>query len=207
MRNALLLVALFLGGITTQAIAQRHDGVVVKKGNKHRYYKSQSVRFVENGVLFTVYTDGTFSFTDQFYGKPYRKNRRVHKMNYYGKSRQHGKYRRGYRPIRVDTDPFGNIIGVNGICISYKRNGKVKQIGTVPIFHKRGYMVQVGGMTLQYDRFGNIRNRFGIINRHNDDFWHTNWYTYNDYGDDDWDDDWDDDDRHYGRRNKIRKTR
>lgn len=201
MRNALLLVALFLGGMTTQTIAQRHGNVHSKKGKKHRYYNSESVRFVENDVLFTVFTDGTFSFTDQFNGQPYRYNKRNHRTNYYGKKGRRG-HRRGYgnRPLRVKTDFYGNIIGVNGICISYKRNGKVKQIGSVPIYHQRGFMVQVGGMTIQYDRFGGIRNTFGHINRYNA-VWHDDWYVYNDYGND-WEND-DNNEQWFGRRNRI----
>ncbi|MEM7187536.1 MAG: hypothetical protein AAF466_12845, partial [Bacteroidota bacterium] len=181
MRNALLLVALFLGGMTTQTMAQRHGNVNKKPGKKHRYYNSQSVRFVENDVLFTVFTDGTFSFTDQFNGRPYRFQKRNHRSNYYGKNGRRG-HRRGYghRPLRVKTDRYGSIVSVNGICISYKRNGKVRQIGSVPIYHQRGLMVQVGGMTLQYNRFGEIRNTFGQINRFNNSFWHDDWYVYND---------------------------
>ncbi len=126
MRNALLLVALFLSGMTTQTIAQRHGNVTTKVGKKHRYYNSQSIRFVENDVLFTVFTDGTFSFTDQMVGRPYKYNKRNHNATYYGKkNRRVGIHRRGNRPMRVKTDFHGTIIGVNGICISYKRNGKV----------------------------------------------------------------------------------
>jgi hypothetical protein len=202
MRNAVLLVALFLGGMTTQMIAQKHGNVNSKVGKKHRYDNSQSVEFVENDVLFTVFTDGTFSFTDQIVGQPYRYNKRNHKKNYYGKkNRSAGIHRRGNRPIRVRTDHYGTIIGVNDVCISYKRNGKVKQIGSVPVYHQRGQLVQVGGMTLQYDRFGGIRNTFGIINRYNDDFWHNDWYSYNDYGNDR------NYDHNYGRRSSIQSRK
>jgi len=202
MRNALLLVALFLGGMTTQTIAQKHGNVNTKKGKKHRYYNSESVRFVENDVLFTVFTDGTFSFTDYSVGHPYRYNKRNHNTKYYGnKGRRGNGHRYGNRPIRVKKDRYGNIIGVNNVCISYKQNGKVKQIGSVPIYHQRGYMVKVGGMTIQYDRFGYIRNTFGTINRFNNGNWHDDWYVYNDYGND-----WENDDSNedwYGRRTRI----
>lgn len=206
MRNALLLVALFLGGMTTQTIAQKRGNVNTKLGKKHRYYNSQSIRFVENDVLFTVFTDGTFSFTDNIVGQPYRYDRHNYKTSYYGSKKRRGsKHRRGNRPIRVKTDHYGNIIGVNDVCISYKRNGKVKQIGSVPIYHQRGYMVQVGGMTLQYDRFGGIRNTIGIINRYNDDFWHNDWYSYNDYGND-YDNDYSNE-NWYGRRNRTKSRK
>jgi len=202
MKNAILLVALFLGGMTTQTMAQRHGNVTTKLGKKHRYYNSQSVRFVENDVLFTVFTDGTFSFTDQITGPPYRFDKRNTRTNYYGTNNRRVRiHRRGNQPIRVKTDRFGTIVGVNGIPIAYKRNGKVKQIGNVPIYHQRGQLVQVGNMTLQYDRFGGIRNTFGAINRYNNTVWHNDWYSYNDNGND-WEND-DSNEQWYGRRNRI----
>ncbi|GAB5399292.1 MAG: hypothetical protein Aureis2KO_08770 [Aureisphaera sp.] len=192
MKKALLLVALFLGGMTTQLTAQ-HQGshTTIKKGKKHRYHNSQSVSFVENGVLFTVYTDGTFDFEEAaICGTPYQYERRNRNVVYY----QNSNFRRGRRGynnnrLRVKTDIYGNIIGVNNIRIGYKRNGKVKQIGSVPIYHQRGFMVQVGGMSIEYNRFGKIRRTYGTINRQNRNVWHDDWYTYNDY-DDDWND-WD----------------
>ncbi|MDC8003946.1 hypothetical protein POV27_07770 [Aureisphaera galaxeae] len=212
MKKVLLLVALFLGGMTTQLTAQHHGNhgghTTIKKGKKHRYYNSQSVRFVEDGVLFTVYTDGTFDFEEAaICGTPYQYQRQRQRQNrnvvYHGNSNNR-RGRRGhinYNRLRVKTDLYGNIIAVNNICIGYKRNGKVKQIGSVPIYHQRGFMVQVGGMTIEYNRFGEIRRTYGTINRFNRNVWHDDWYTYNDY-DNDWDDDWNDwdDDVWEGRR-------
>ncbi len=209
MKKVLLLVALFLGGMTTQLTAQPHGGhTTTKKGKKHRYYNSQSVRFVEDGVLFTVYTDGTFEFEESpICGTPYNyRNRRNRNVAYYGNS-NHRRGRRGpiYDRLRVKTDYYGNIVAINNICIAYKRNGKVKQIGSVPIYHQRGFMVQVGGMTIEYNRFGKIRRTYGHINRGNRNVWHNDWYAYNDY-DNDWDDDWDDwdDEVWEGRRYKSK---
>ncbi|NND62997.1 MAG: hypothetical protein HKN48_07350 [Flavobacteriaceae bacterium] len=214
MRNVFLLVAVFLGGITTQTIAQKKEHKSFVNGKNHRYDNSQSIRFVEDGILFTVHTSGTFTFTN-LYQRPYVNGRRDHKVNYYGNyhKRRKGKRGHGYRPIRVKTDYFGNVIGVNQVCISYQRNGKVKQIGSVPLFYKRGLLRQIGGMSLQYNRFGEIRNTFGYINRLNRRVWHRDWYVYNDYDNDDWDDDdwdddiWDDDDDGYvweGRRDRSK---
>ncbi len=183
MRNSLLLVALFLGGMTTQTVtAQHQNDAVINKGNKHRYYNSQSIRFVENGVLFQVFTDGTFTFSEAYNGQPYIYGRTNHNVNYYNGNGRRGNNRRyGNRPLRVKRDRFGTIVGVNGICIGYKRNGKVNQIGSVPIYHQRGNLVQVGGMTIEYNRFGSIRKTYGHINRQNRKVWHDDWITYNNY--------------------------
>ncbi len=195
MRKVLLLVALFLGGMTTQLVAQQHGGhTKINKGKKHRYYNSQSVRFVENGVLFEVFTDGTFEFeAANCTTTPYRYGRRNRNV-VYNRNVNNRRGRRGgfyNQNLRIKTDHYGNVIGINNICIGYKRNGKVKQIGSIPIYHQRGFMVQVGGMTIEYNHFGNIRNTHGRINRHNRQVWHDDWYSYND-NDDDWNNDWDD---------------
>ncbi len=210
MRNVLLLVAVFLGGITTQAIAQKKEQRSFVNGNNHRYDNAQSIRFVEDGILFTVHTNGTFSFTN-LYGRPCRYGRRNHKVKYYGNNHNRTVRNRGWgnRPIHVKTDYFGNVIGVNQVCISYQRNGKVKQIGSVPLFYRRGLLRQIGGMSIQYNRLGEIRNTYGFINRLNRKLWHRDWYVYDtphNGVNDDWDDDWnnwDDDDDGYvweGRR-------
>nr|MBX2827576.1 hypothetical protein [Flavobacteriaceae bacterium] len=207
MKKVLLLVVLFLGGTTTQINAQHrgnHGGqTTIKKGKQHRYNNSQSVRFVENGVLFTVYTNGTFDFQEAaICGTPYRYQRRnvnvVYNNNVHPRRGRRG---HTYDRLRVKTDLYGNVIAVNNVCINYKRNGKVRQIGSVAIFHQRGLMRQVGGMSIEYNRFGNIRRTYGAIKGRNGNVWHDDWYTHNDY-DNDWDDDWDDwdDDVWEGRR-------
>lgn len=183
MKKAILLVALFLGGMSTQMMAQRQNDGSIRKGEKHRYHNLDAVQFAENGVLFTVFTDGTFDFKKDKYTSPYR-NGRNYKTNYYGNRTKRGRRGNGVNHrLNVKTDYHGNIVGINNICISYKRNGKVKQIGSVSIFHQRGQMVQVGGMSIEYNRFGDIRNTYGHINRNNRKVWHDDWITYNDRND------------------------
>lgn len=207
MRKVFILVVLFLGGITTQAVAQKKDHKNFNNGINHRYYNPESVRFVEDGILFTVYTDGTFNFTNQFNGSPYFNGRRNHQVANYGKRRGHLRKRGwGNRPLYVKNDYFGNVILVNNVRITYQRNGKVAQIGCVPIVHRRGLLRQVGGMTLEYNRFREIRNAYGFVNRYNQQFWHENWYVYNDHGNYHYrNDDWDDEDEVWeGRRDRSK---
>ena len=165
-------------------MAQHQKNGSINKGEKHRYNNSDAVRFAENGVLFTVFTDGTFDFKKDKFATPYRYGRN-YKTNYYGKRNKRGKRGHGVNyKLDVKTDYYGNIVGINNICISYKRNGKVRQIGSVDIFHQRGRMVQVGGMSIAYNRFGEIRDTHGYVNRYNRKVWHDDWITYNDRNND-----------------------
>lgn len=172
MKKVFLLVAIFLVGSATQTIAQNHQNVVTNSGNKHRYYNSQEIRFVEDGVLYTVSTRGELNFTFLQASNPYRVDRRNHNVIYYGNDFN---FRRNYR-ARVLKDRFGIIHRVGNTPIEYKRNGKVKRVGTIYFQYHRGLLVQVGNMQITYNRRGEIRDTQGYVNRLNRKLWHDDWY-------------------------------
>lgn len=202
MKKVFLLVAVFLIGSTTQTFSQHNQDVVVKPGKKHRYYNSQEIRFVENGVRYSVTTDGSFDYAplrrkdNQHYG------RRNHNVKHYPGTPGGVQYVYGspnYRP-RITTDRFGNIRSIGSTYITYKRNGKVKSIGDVKLQYYRGKLIQVGGMKLIYNRHGKIRDTFGSINHRNNIDWHDDWYYDDDaINNDDW--------RSDGKRKKNKKKR
>jgi len=206
MKKVTLLVVVFLVGMTAQAQKRYVDKNVYQNQGNHRYYNSQVIRFVENGVLYKVATNGTFDFT--ILNRPYTsrpRGRRNHEVNYNGTPGHI--YNGGRRSGFIKTDRFGNIHSIGRTQITYKRNGKVRSIGRVPLYYKRGRLVQIGNMQIVYNRFGKIRDTHGIINRLNRKVWHDDWYYLNDrnedwFDNDDWDDDWDDD---YFRGNRKRK--
>lgn len=177
MKKVFLLVAVFLVGITTQAFTTTQENVGTNPGKKHRYYNSQEIRFVENGVLYSVAINGTFNFKILKKGKH-------KKWRTYNNAHLNNKYRKGHRP-RVITDRRGNIVQIGRTQITYQRNGKVRTIGNVPLHYYRGRLMSVGNMDIVYNRFGKIRSTYGTINRFNDQDWHDDWYSYNDYDDDD----------------------
>ena len=191
MKKVLLLVVVFLIGSTTQSIAQNHQNVQVKPGKKHRYYNSQEIAFVENGVLYSVRTDGTFSFNRIHRPYSYKERRNNHNVIYYpgtpGNSNYYkGRRGRGYN-AKIKTNRYGQIIGIGRTCIFYKRNGKVKAIGSVPMQYFRGRLVSVGNLEIIYNRFGKIRSTTGHVNRNNRNNWHDDWYNeYNDDYEGDW---------------------
>lgn len=185
MKNVWILVAAFLVGSTTQSIAQnRHndDQMVLRNGN----HQKNEVRFVENGVLYEVATNGSFNFKtkrilpNNYYG------RRNHNVTYYPTSPGAVQYvgSREDTP-RVVTDRFGNIRSIGSTYITYKNNGKVKTIGDVKLQYYRGKLIQVGAMKLVYNRFGEIRDTFGTIDHSENQVWHDDWiYDYD--NDNDW---------------------
>ena len=168
MKNALLLVAVFLGGITTQLMGQ---DVVLTRNDHHdrldRYDRlsKRSVQFVEKGILYTLYTDGRFSFKQAYQYRP---------------RGGHGNRPNG-RDIRIKTNRRGEIVKINGTRIHYRRNGKVVQIGRIPIDYHRGRVLMVGGLSIEYNRRGLIRRTYGYVNRYHRPIWQDDWYTYVDH--------------------------
>lgn len=195
MKKSILLVALALMGMTTQTTLANHQDVSINPGNYDRYYNTQVIRFVENGVMYSVRTDGSFKFRVLRDPYQFRRGRSNHNVNYYPTAPGHNNYnRRGFRPF-IKTDRFGRIRSVGETLITYKRNGKVRSIGRVNLFYQRGRLVQIGNMQIIYNRRGKIRRVIGYVNRYNRKFWHGDWYRYNnDWEGDDYREDWDDDD-------------
>lgn len=180
MKKVFLLVAVFLVGITTQAETNtKAENVTFNPGSTYRYTNAQEITFVENGVLYAVTTDGAFSFqflhpsqnnyrrggTQQLYYNNNRRNRRIDRHN--------------DRRARVARDCYGNIIAIGQTQITYKRNGKVRNIGRVPLRYHRGLLISVGNMEITYNRRGLIRDTFGFINRQNRNQWQNDGYAFN----------------------------
>jgi hypothetical protein len=180
MKKVFLLVAVFLIGSTTQTFANIQKDVTINPGKKHRYDNSQEIRFVEDGVLYTVATDGSFDFEPFRKRKQIKRGRNNKQIAYQNANRRNVKYKRQFRP-RVTYDRFGRVRSVNQTFITYQRNGRVKTIGCVPMSYKRGRLMNIGNMQLVYNRFGDIRDTFGYVNAYNRKLWHNNWYVYNDH--------------------------
>ena len=226
MKKAILLVGLFLIGMSTQANVTTESRVNDPWGNYDRYLSTQSVTFYEDGVLYEVFLDGSFSYVlpnNAYYPRRTRvTNRRsrralpVHNTN----------GRRVHNP-RVHIDRFGVLHAIGITNILYKPNGLVKRIGSVRMLYRQGRLVSVGGMDVIYTRRGRVSHTIGHINGLNPIYGPcgivaSNYYGQRFYGidtrygpvnngrrsghrsrTDDWDDDdWDDDDYTRGRRSR-----
>jgi hypothetical protein len=171
MKKAILFAAVFLVGITAQTFAQRNQQQITIPGKAYRYHNSQYINFVEDGVLYFVSSDGSFDFQFVQRVTPRKKGRRNYHNFYNGRGRSNA----------IKYDRFGNIRRIGKTNITYKRNGKVKTIGIVPLYYERGRLIQAGNMQITYNRFGNIRDTYGFVNRDNKNSWHDDWYVNNEY--------------------------
>ncbi|MFP2994702.1 hypothetical protein ABN763_02280 [Spongiivirga sp. MCCC 1A20706] len=167
-KTAFFLVAMLLS-ITTAIAAETtivNEGL---NGITKRYRHVQPIRFVERGVVFFVYPNGTFDYN------PRRSRLRVRRGTYYGASISAPGFNFNYRNrgnrfrngLRVSYDHYGRLRTVGGIYIDYNRRGKVRRIGRVHISYNRGRLHRVGGLQLHYNNWGYTNRLSGFVNDYN----------------------------------------
>ena len=165
MKKLVVLVVLFLGGMTAQANEVTNLDHANTTGI--RYNVPQSIKFVQRGVKFTVFPNGEFDFR---FLNPQHHGRR----GYNAPGTTYNNRKRGY----VSYDYYGNVTKVGRNYIYYNRNCDVNQIGNITLRYRNGRLVRVGNLRIFYNRYGEIAQTEGHV-IHNDH------YGTNDYYNDD----------------------
>jgi len=168
MKKVALFLAVMIASITTATAAEATttEGL---NGITKRYRHVQPIRFVERGVVFFVYPNGSFDYN------PQRTRLRVRRGTYYGASISAPGFNFNYRNrgnrfrngLRVSYDYYGRIKTVGGIYISYNRRGKVRRIGRVNIGYNRNRLHHVGGLQVYYNNRGYTNRLSGFVNDYN----------------------------------------
>ncbi|TJY33958.1 hypothetical protein [Pontimicrobium aquaticum] len=219
MRKITLVLATMLLGVTFATASE----LVSELNSKDlritkRYRFTQPIVFVERGVEFLIFQNGEFDFnTDVNYGhfgdSYYRKSRtkRGSINATFGAPGVRINYNRP-RGVIITHDRLGRVRRIGNVFINYDYQGRVKRIGSVYMQYRFGQLKQVGGLHIQYNRWGDMIGVRGKVNRSNQgcgfcgmtgcttDHFHKD----NDWYDDDrYDDRWDgrDDDYYYYRKN------
>ncbi|WP_431157900.1 hypothetical protein [Winogradskyella poriferorum] len=229
MKKMVLLFTMLLMGLTTVTASEKYS---VKTSNDlditSRYRYAQPILFVERGVEFLIFADGSFDFnTDIFYAPRrdvYYKNRRNRRSGSIGAPGH--VYTRSNRGTLVRHDRLGRVRRVGNVFINYDRFGRIIRAGSVYMDYRRGLLRQVGNLRVQYNRRGFMVGTRGQVNFNNpghgiygfNDFesgrfsnnprGQRNQRWNDDWDDDDWDEDWDDDHYYYYKKNgKIKKQK
>ena len=206
----LLGVLGFLG--TTSAAEMVSPSDIAKKGLTIRYRNAQPITFIERGVTFQVYPDGTL---DVNYGR--NGFRRAHRQRAYAGYGYplHPRYRY-HDGRRIWRNRYGQIIKIGRASVNYDFYGRVKRVGSITMSYGRfGQLRRVGGMRTWYNRWGELVYAQGHVKPHfcgicgidgctmqhfdhRDHGWdrHNEWYDdrYRGFDDDD------DDDNHFRKR-------
>jgi len=173
MRKITLVLATLLVGVTFATASEtvsELDGKDLRITKRYRF--TQPILFVERGVEFLIFPNGEFDFnTDVNYGHfgdYYRKSttRRGSINATFGTPGVRINYNRP-RGVRITHDRLGRVRRVGNVFINYDYQGRVKRIGSVYIKYRFGQLKQVGGLHIQYNRWGDMIGTRGKVNRSN----------------------------------------
>jgi len=209
MKKLVLLFTGLLMGLTT-VTAETKSASKGEDLTINRYNYSQPIVFVERGVEFLIFPDGTFDFNtelDYTQGESYyRRNTKRRNVNVtFGAPGTQVRYStRRPRGVIVKHDHLGRVRRIGNVFLNYNRHGQIKRAGSVYIgYNRRGLARQIGGLFIKYNRRGHIIRITGQVNRNNAgcgfcgasgcQIDHYQGHGHNNDWDDD-DDDWDDDD-------------
>ncbi len=204
MKKLLLLVTVMLMGLTTV------NGQRNKKGDdfKTTHYRfAEPITFVERGVEFLIFPDGSFDFNTNIEDTYYNSNTYYRTLNTKRSSinvsigapvtvaRIHYSAPTS-RGVLIMHDRDGKIRRIGNVFINYDREGRITRAGSVYMSYQRGNgnLRQVGGLRVNYNHWGEIVHVSGYVNSGND-------YINYAIGSNRWDDnqhyDFDHDDNHF----------
>ena len=214
MKRLTFIFATMLLGVTSATAAVKLTDLKGKDlGITERYRYTQPILFVERGVEFLVFPNGEFDFNTEIVGGPfnddyyYRNNSRRSSIN--GTFGAPGTRTRFTRPggTLILHDRSGKVRRIGNVFINYDRRDRVKRIGSVYMRYRHGRLKQVGGLTIQYNRFGQMIGTQGFVNHNNQDCNLTDWNDgWIDNGWNDWDT-WDDDYYYYRQDGKTKRRK
>jgi len=188
MKTIVLFMAMLLSGlapVVTKAVSSQ--------GENARYRLAQPIMFIERGIEFMIFPDGSFDFntnvdlyqdnTNSYYYKSPSSKRTNAVNNTFGVTSttspvQYATPRRqNYHPtgVLVQHDSDGKVRRIGNVFINYDSQGRIKRAGTVYMSYLRGnngLLRQVGGLRVNYNRWGEIIHLSGTVNANN------NHYTY-----------------------------
>lgn len=168
----LFITSLLLSIATVSATEQRDPNPKGKHSNIIKHYRyAQPIVFMERGIEFMVFPDGSFDFDVLYNTNYYDSNTRRNTINtgYATKGLRVQYTSNTYRKPMIAKDRFGYITRIGNTPIYYNRMGDVTQIGSIDIDYKRrGQIVsKIGGLHVSYNHWGQIVHTSGYINRLN----------------------------------------
>ena len=155
--------------------------------NETRYSYVQPIQFVERGVEFLIFPDGSFDFNtnlDQTPGSFYYRERSIRRgpsLNMtWGAPHNFAHYfnPRGPRGVIITHDSQGRVRRIGNVFVNYNRYDQIRRVGSVYIRYNRfGLVNQVGGLRIRYNRFGEVISMTGEVN-----FWNPGYGQFTGHG-------------------------
>jgi|SRR6478672_3773188 len=153
-------ITLLVASILFLNVANASATITTTDEARTRFSFDEPISFTERGIEFFVFPNGDFDFNtrpedsqgDYFYKGANKKGERT--------------VQRG-GPVNYGTliehDSFGRVRRVGNTFINYDTRDRVSRIGTVYMRYNRMALTQIGGMRLEYNRFGDITRMIGSV--------------------------------------------
>jgi hypothetical protein len=185
MKTKLLFAAMMLIGLTSATATKTN---VAPQGedliNTARYRYAEPITFMERGVEFLIFPDGSIDFNtnpgdsfSDFDDSYYYRSDNSKRSSINGTQGAPGTVsRRSYNTpnnagILIQYDYDGKVRRIGNVFINYDRIGKVKRVGTVYMNYNRGgLLTQVGGLRITYNHWGEIVHSSGVVNYYNSQY-------------------------------------
>ena len=178
MKRLVLLFASVLIGLNTASGAElthQKNGNDLKKIKRNRY--AQPIVFMERDVEFLIFPDGSFDFNTnavvRYNDSRYKYNSRRPNINVsYRGPNANIQYTntRINSGVTISYNSHGNVRRIGNVYLNYDRKGRITQVGSIFIDYDRGKhsnLSSVGGLRVNYNKWGQIINLHGQVNRFN----------------------------------------
>lgn len=179
MKRQVLLFTVLLIGLTTVTATEK---TLITPGEdlitSYRY--AQPIMFVERGVEFMIFPDGSFDFNTNvtnnapqgshyYYRQSTKVTRRGSVNTTFGAPGTANRVQYSTprnRGVLIQHDNGGKVRRIGNVFINYDRFGKIKRAGSVYMQYSRrtGLLKRVGGLDVRYNRFGELISSFGFVN-------------------------------------------
>jgi hypothetical protein len=177
MRKITLIVASFLLTLSVANAANEKTAEVTLNRNSF----DDPISFIERGIEFFVFPNGDFDFNsrpEDSHGSTYY---------YKGAGKKGTTVARGSMPVNygviIEQDSFGRVRRVGNVFINYDFNDRVNRIGTVYMRYNRFALTQIGGLHIEYNRYGEIVDMYGAVKGRNQGYAYGHQYSNgNHYG-------------------------
>ncbi|MBC3846475.1 hypothetical protein H8K90_08795 [Winogradskyella echinorum] len=216
MKKQVLFFGMMLLGLTSATATTAGDAVLNGEDLINaRYRFVEPIVFIERGVEFLIFPDGSFDFNTEvlstvpdngnyYYRRSNTRQRRSSTNRTYGAPGTTSHV--SNRGVLVRHDRLGRVRRIGNVFINYDRQGRIKRAGSVYMSYRRNQLKQVGGLHILYNRHGDVIGTRGYVNFNNQ--------GYNvDYGSETYDIDWsndhivDDDHYYYKKNGKLKKQK
>lgn len=179
MKKHVLFLAMMLLGLTSATATTAGDAVLNREDlNTTRYRFAEPIVFIERGVEFLIFPDGSFDFntdfgsnhTEVYYRTPRPRRGSINPTYGAPGTVRNVQFSSPRTPgVIITHNSLGQVRRIGNVFINYDRQGRIKRAGSVYMSYQRGngLLRQVGGLRVSYNRWGEIVHVSGMVNPSN----------------------------------------